>query len=349
MFDDEGYRLFSKTVSGYLDSIPERDERELMIYQRDQLKKLISAEKKWKVQLSKEHPEVFKGFISYIKEDVGNILAARPYFRERQVTFSATLSGAFKNETPKTLYKFKLNWNFIKWVLDNYEIGEDLVNQAKDINKMRQSLLMENIPLAISQARQFWRSTPKSHLSFMDIVQIQCQGLMLAIDKFSPKKETGMTENESLANYRTFRAVAIGLMTRDRVNEYSAKMLHFYPLDKQKIYWANKVLRRYVDRVDLEEVAHEINLNLPADKQTNPDEVGRLIAAASAISGDTPISDQDGDDGESVIESAVAADEDRPDSSYEDSNAYDSMFKAMHKLSLIEVKLLKLKGIKYEL
>lgn len=54
----------------------------------------------------------------------------------------------------------------------------------------------------------------------MDIVQIHCQALLLSIDKFCPPNEKEMTEQEALDAYQSFRAVAIGIMRRDRVNHY---------------------------------------------------------------------------------------------------------------------------------
>ncbi len=339
----DGFKVFATALEHRLADQPELTEEELLRKQRDQLRALVAAERDFQTLLLEHRygPKTYEDFVAWIRDDRGNILSARPFFRERQSTFTEHISGALKAGNVKKLYKWRINWSFVAWVLKLRSWNAEIRGAADKIQACRQELLEENLPLAISQARQFWASTPRSHLSFMDVTQIQCQGLLLAIDKFCPPNERGMTDSESLDVYRSFRAVAIGIMRRDRVNDYSQTLIHYYPGDRQKIYWANKALRRYVDGIDYEEISKDINQRLGSTGSTNAEEVADLLATASTVSADYAADP----DGETVIESAIGSDDLRPDVRAERSNLLSTLGSAIQQLSLAEIKLLKMKGI----
>lgn len=138
----------------------------------------------------------------------------------------------------------------------------------------------QNLPLAISQAKIFYSNTPRSHLSYMDIVQIHAQGLLLAIDKFVPPNDARMSEANSLQAYRKFRPVAIGIMARDRVNAYSETPVHFFPKQRLIRYRANKALRTQTGpEVDWQEVCEQVNSDLrDSGVRTDPEELQSLVA-----------------------------------------------------------------------
>lgn len=345
---DDSFRNFAQSLELILEKIPVVTERELTIRQRSQIKALVAFESKFRRELiaHKNGPETYRAFVHHICVEKGNILSARPYFRERQEVFTEFISKSLKRASGPGIYKFKVNWTFVSWVLSlpwvSTKTGKPIRDLAEKINACRQELLEQNLPLAISQAKQFYAATPRSHLSFMDIVQIQCQGLLLAIDKFCPPDERRMTEDESLDAFRSFRAVAIGIMRRDRVNDYSQTLVHFYPRDRQLIYWANKMLRRFVDQVDHTEISKEINTNLSAKDHVNGEQVADLLAAASTVSADYAAEPE----GETVIDFAVADDSTRPDLIVEKDQLREILGTSIKRLSLKEGKLLKLKGIK---
>lgn len=343
MIFSDGFKMFAGSLERRLADEPDMTEEELARHQRRQIKALVAAEGRFQ-QLLLEHrsgPKTYEDFVKWIREDKGNILSARPFFRERQETFTESISRALKTENVKKLYKWRINWSFISWVLKQRSWGEPIRSAAAEVSKLRNELLEENLPLAISQAKQFWAATPRSHLTFMDILQIQCQGLLLAIDKFCPPNERGMSEADSLDAFRSFRAVAIGIMRRDRVNDYSQTLIHYYPGDRQKIYWANKALRRYLDGIDYSEIATEINTKLDGEGSTTAEEVADLLATASTVSADYAADPE----GETVLESAVGGEDCRPDVRTEQSQLLKTLTSSIQQLSLLEVKLLKLKGI----
>lgn len=347
---DSHFRKFCgelETVLARHAAAPDADV-DLLVKQRDQLRRLIGLETEFRETLIK-HPwgqNVYKDFVKYITETKRNILAARPFFRERHDEFTKYISKALKNKNDKALYRFRFNWSFVEWVLRarKWNRGSRIVALARDIGKGRSELLEQNLPLAISQARMFWNNTPKSHLSYMDIVQIQCQGLLLAVDKFVPPKDGRMSDRESLARYRKFRAVAIGIMMRDRVNAYSETLVHFYPKDRMKIYRANKALRRQdTAEIDFEALSETVNDDLVDSKvTTTPAEIQSLVAAGSTVSADY-VPDTEG---ETVLDRQEASDEHRPDLQFEQTQALAKMREAVRGLGLFDKKLVRLAGVR---
>jgi DNA-directed RNA polymerase specialized sigma subunit len=351
---DLNFKHFCDNLEIVLDKHQENidPDEDLLVRQRKQIKRLVLLEKQFRLTLVKHGwgPGVYKDFVKHVVDDCRNVLSARPFFRERHEVFSAEISKALKNRREKQLYKFRINWTFVEWVMKSrkWRPGSEITKIAEEIAKARQELLEQNLPLAISQAGIFWRSTPKSHLSWMDIVQIQCQGLLLAIDKFVPPDDKKMSDKQSLARYRIFRAVAIGIMRRDRVNAYSETLIHFYPKDKLKIYQANKLLRRTPEGgVNYEKMAETISNNLAEQKiNTNAEEIQSLLAAAGTVSIDFQVTNSETqEEGDSMLDSIAADVETSVEEDLEHEQAVREMYKGIGELSLLEKKLLKLKGI----
>jgi DNA-directed RNA polymerase specialized sigma subunit len=347
---DDGFKNFAETLGLKLAKAPVfEDEIDLARHQRLQIRNLVALENEFRTALihHRSGPAVYQEFVNMIVEDKGNILSARPFFRERQEIFTQFISSALKNNKPTAIYRFRVNWTFISWVMGqrNWKEGSGLPALSRKIAAARTELLEENLPLAISQARGFKAATPQNHLAWMDLCQVHAVALLLAIDKFVPPVEKkGMSENAILDGYRSFRAVAIGIMRRDRVNEYSQTLIHFFPRDRQMLYWAHKLLRQFADAPDHDFIANEINLHIQKkEEKTNGEQIGRLLASASVVSGDHSAEP----DGDTVIECAVADEEFRPDTAIEQKDAYDQLRKAIVVTDLTgcERKLLKLKGI----
>lgn len=345
-FYDDGFKVFAQALECRLANQPDYSEDELIRHQRQQIKTLVALEAQFRKALiaHKYGPKTYKAFVDMICDKKGNILSARPYFRERQEVFTEFISTALKRGSATGLYKYRINWTFISWVLSyrNWSVKSELPDLANKIYSIRKELLEQNLPLAISQARAFYAATPRSHLTFMDVVQIQCQGLLLAIDKFCPPNEKDLSDAESLEAFRGFRAVAIGIMRRDRVNDYSQTLVHYYPRDRQKIYWANKMLRRFVDQVDHEIIAEEINKNVSGNDRTSAEEVADLLATATTVSADYSTEP----DGETVVELAVGDDSLRPDLSVEADELHTKLMSSIDNLTVLEKKLLKMKGVR---
>lgn len=332
MQDDPAFRRFATSLTSAIKSISDKDAKSL---QRGQLELLLKLEKEFRLTLIKHRsgPTVYREFIEFICDKKRNILAARPYFRERQEVFTRRISPALKARAEKSLFRFNFNFQFIQFVMRSRKWGKGskLTQLAAEISKVREELVTMNMPLGISRARIFYSRTPKSHLDYMDFVNIACEGLTKAIDKFVGPL------------YDKFNAVAIGRMTGDFIENYSETPIHFYPKDRRKLYNANKAIGKMVesvDTVDHEVLAGAVNEKL-TDGSTNAGEIANLLAAASCVSADTPI---DIDEEMVAIDRFAAPVDCQPDVQVERADALRATAAAVAKLSVLDQKILKLKG-----
>jgi DNA-directed RNA polymerase specialized sigma subunit len=225
------------------------------------------------------------------------------------------------------LQKFRINFSLISFLHKQPHVADDakLVGLYNEIMDLRQIIAQTNLPLVLSRSRLFWKKTPRSHLEYMDIVQIAIEGLLTAIDKYVPPFS------------RVFRSVIIGRVTGSLIADYSQTMLHFFPSDRKTIYRANKA-RRHSD--DIEHITNEINNQEPTNgKQRTIGEVKEILSASSHIS---IFAHKDDDDGE-VMHQYEASNDYRPDVQVEEFEATTKAMTAVNSLPLFEQKLLKMK------
>lgn len=343
-FEDEShFRVFAANLEAAIKRYEALPEESLIIRQRRQLKLLVSLEGKLRRTLIKHPwgPSVYRSFVELITGKKRNILSARPYFRERQAIFSSQISKALKKKSDRGLYRFKFNYSFVLFIMSchRWPPGGKIAQLAKQIHDIRMEIMEMNLPLAISQARVFWSNTPRSHLSYMDLIQIHCGGLLVAIDKFVPPDTRMMTETEELEAYRKFRAVAIGRMIGDRIEQYSETLIHYWPGDKRKIYRANKARRRMGE--DYEKISESVNEGVEPNHHTTPEEISNLLASSSCVSGDVSLDPE----GETTLDRYEADAESRPDLQVEEMDAMVMMRNKYKELALVERKYLRMKGI----
>lgn len=342
--NDSHFRQFALSLERAIQKYGDLSERTLLDRQRRQVEALVGLEKEFRKTLIRHRygPLVYKRFVKHIVEEKRNILAARPFFRERQQVFTSQISKALQDRSDKTLYKFHGNYQFIMFAMAQYKWDPRcrLVKIAEDIGRLRTELVEMNLPLAISRARIFWSRTPKSHLSYMDLVQISCEGLISAVDKFC------------LPFSRVFRAVMIGRSVGNLIENYSQTEIHFYPPDKRKIYRANKIMRKYGNGIgqviDFEKMAKEINKDLNLPHPTNEYEIASLISAASCVSADSPgigVMGSDYDSDSSPVNRFAAPESVRPDVQVENHDLLVCLEQAIRQLSIMDQKLLRLKGV----
>ncbi len=346
MSQADGFKIFVGNLEKAIAAYGDLSEETLLERQYRQLRTLVKLENDFRKTLI-DHwrgPTVYKKFVHLILKEKRNILAARPYFRERQQVFSKEISAALKKANDKALYRFHFNYTFVAFVLGTYDWaqGSNVVKLANKIKLLRQEIHEMNMPLALSQTRGFYENTPRSHLSYMDLVQIHAQGLLVAIDKFVPPPTKGMTRDEELQAYRSFRAVAIGRMMGDRIEQFSETVIHYFPSDKRKLYRAHKALRVSGDAaVDYERLSEIVNDGLDVPSRTNPHEMAELLASSSVMSGDVVLEP----DGETLLERQACSSV-TPEASYAEAESRHKLRDTIDgHLSVLEKKLLVLKGI----
>jgi DNA-directed RNA polymerase specialized sigma subunit len=333
---DDHFRHFAGTLESAIEKYGGLDEITLVERQRKQIEKLHELETEFRKMLIKHPwgPGVYRAFIHMITKERKNILAARPYYRERQDVFTSKIAKALKTENEKALYKFHFNYQFVKFAVDlrKWPKNGKIVQKAREIEAMRTELVEMNMPLAISRARIFWSKTPRSHLSYMDLVQISSEGLMSAIDKFVPPYS------------KVFRAVAIGRIIGELIENYSETHIHFYPQDKRKIYRANKRISKYGENPDYDALANEINEGVDPGQKTDASEISGLMMAASHVSTDTHAPQEEGQVSD-ALERFSSDPSNQPDVQFEALEATKLMTASYVCLTPIEKKLLRMKGI----
>lgn len=330
-WNDEHFRKFADSLEVAIASYETAGDH--FSVQKAQVERLFNLEVEFKTTLI-AHPNghsVYEDFVTYIRDVQRNILAARPYFRERQDTFRAEIANILRDRSTYSLYKFNLNYPFIALAMKrNQWLREDpkFKSLEQQISAARAELILTNTPLAISRARVFerWR---QRHLEYMDLVQIATEGLIAAIDKFV------------LPYGKNYGAVMYGRITGDLTEGNSETLLHFYPSDKRRIYTANKLVK---EGKSFEEIADK--LAVETGEAVDSNDLQQLHVAAVTVSGDSQGSAEDQAGGEEQPMARFEADESwRPDVQFEQAEVVDALRTAVNGLSLFEQKLLKLKGV----
>lgn len=343
-FDPSFYKLATEITAVIEDNKDGTD-------QKQQVEELLDAEKKFKEVVLKyrQATEIYKKFLQKICIINKNILSARPYFRETAVTFSKKITPAIKTNNIDELKKFDINYQFIQFIKNSWlgpfpKRAEQLFNR---VHRAREILIENNIPLAINRAKLFYRKTPKSHLSLMDMIGICNTGLVAGVDKwcgpYSP----------------VFRSVCIGRMVGNLIDSYSETMLHFYPSDKRILYKAHTIRgRKGID--DINELTNAVNQSFKDDEldgksvpknEVTVSELNALMFAASTVSADAVFEDANesqqgsGQSGYGVYSYTPDETQDT-ESSYIERETAAQMLSLASGLPMLHRKVLKLKGIK---
>lgn len=346
---DLHFQKFTKSLKYQIEqqSLPEENFDDLirLKVQKEEVEKLVSLEKKVKeVLLASPYGESFYNqFIDFICHTEKNILLARPYFRERQISFYKGISDCFKNREWKGLTSYHFNFLFISFFespQNQWKMIPEALPLIQQIKELRKRITQKLMPLAISRSRIFCGRTPKSHLDFMDLLQISAEGLISAIDKYC------------LPFTRVFRSVCIGRMVGNFIAEYSETFMHFYPVDRRKIYRANKITKNLMndsEEIDYRILAQKVNktqtgLLLPKEQRTTPEEIYHLLAASSCVSTDMVF--DVGDENEENCSNQYAAPlEDCPDVIVEKEELFKKVISRINRLTLLQKKLLILEGL----
>src|ERR1700690_114305 len=353
--DQKEFQEFAKSVKSVIDR-HNKSKGAASDKHFDQVTKLLALEKTFLELLNADQASsisVYRKFILTIVHDRGNILTARPYFRERQLQFSKYISPALKNEDAAELSKYRINYQFASFVMKhaNEQLKNTLSQVVKEIKDLRTEIVETNMPLAINRARVFYSRTPRSHLTYMDLVLLACAGMLHGLDKYCP-------DATGTINPKQFRSTIIGVMGGSMISAYNETALHFYPQDRRKLYRANKIIGKKGSLIDFQEIADAVNID-PIDmigkdfikNPTNAEEIAEILAAASTVSADSLNDKYDSnfDVRPEPITRFAAPDSCRHDVQMQDRNDTMVLARAMEGLSIFEKKLLRLRGIRPDL
>jgi len=355
--NNEHFKAFASQLEILIDQYGDVAPAKWDEFQKGQVEDLIDLEKRWRQAVVKHRygEWVYRKFVRFISKEKKNILAARPYFRERQGVFAKKISKALKRGKAGVpqLYKFAINYQFVLFVMKQRSWGKNSVitQLSEEIGELRKYIVSINLPLGIARSRVFYSRTPRSHLTLMDEIQIAAEGMMSGVDKYSPG--AGGTVDP-----KVFRSTMIGRIAGNHIEEYSETLIHFFPVDKRKLYRANKLIRHFAGVVDHEKLAEQVNEG-PANKKgeggeetvlmahkTNASEIHDLMAAASTVSADSALPTDP--DAPEPITRFAAPEAVRPDVQVEKHAALLLMAQAEKGLTLWEKKLLRLKGLRLD-
>jgi hypothetical protein len=346
-FDDSFYKLATEIATA-LERNKDPADKGLTSTesQKKQVESLLDYERMFKDEIVKykQSTEVYKKFLQKVCILNKNILSARPYFRESATTFSKEITPAIKMGNIEELKRFSVNYQFIRFVKDNWlgpfpERAEELFNNAY---KARKILIENNMPLAVNRAKLFFRKVPRSHLSLMDMIGICGMGLASGIDKWCGSYTP------------VFRSVCIGRMVGNLIDSYSETMLHFYPSDKRVLYKANSIRgRQGID--DVSELTEAVNKSFKQDEkdgksipkyEVKAGELSDLMNAASTVSADAPINSGVSGDRDFTLYDFTADPSQDIESAYIQREQTVDMLMYAKRLPVLHKKVLRLKGIK---
>jgi len=310
------------------------NKKEFTAQQKAQVERVMELEEIFRETINsyKQSDKIYQKFLMFIKIEKGNILTARPYFREDSKTFGEFISPAFKENDVQEIKRFHINYKFMMFVIENWRgnLPKKAANAWKEHQKVRQKIIENSMPLAINMAMKFFKATPKNHLGLMDMISSSVAGLCTGVDKW-------------VGPFRTvFRSVCIARMKSNIMDLYNQTSLHYFPSDKKIIYKAN-LLKSREKIEDPELLLEAINhyLKESGDKRVLQDyELNDILNGSNICSIETEV-DNEGFtvydtyiDKSSNVETKVAK-----------KDALQTVLYACQKLKLIEQKVIKLKGV----
>jgi DNA-directed RNA polymerase specialized sigma subunit len=340
---DEHFRAFAQRLDGAIQRHGEMpdDQEGFIARQKSQVEKLDRLEEEFRRALIKHPwgPTVFREFVEFIRDKKRNILDARPFYRERQEMFTEQISVALHKRHHVGLFKFHFNYTFVLFVLQakKWPRGSRVAVLGRAIGEARTELIEMNAPLAIAQATKFYKKTPRSHMTRMDLIQVAMEGLTSGVDKYVCPY-----------NNNLYRQVLIGRIVGNLIEAYSETMIHFYPSDKRKLYNANKSIRKFAveQQVDFKGLANHINQTAKQNQyKTTPDEIASLLAASSIVSADAPSTTTDNEVGTESMERYADDERKQPDQEFERAELHSVMMAGISRLSILEQKILRLRGV----
>jgi DNA-directed RNA polymerase specialized sigma subunit len=331
-----------------MDSLLRENEEISGLSQKQMLMDLMKVEREFKhTMMLNEHGSIsYRKFVDFILDDKENKLSIRPYFRERQDTFSNKIFPVLKeyvkirknqvdsNKLLKKLHRYRINYLFISWILGADKDGvphyrgpnkRKMQQLCEQIVKMRHTLCENNLPLACNRAADFSSKTPKSHLQYMDLIQETSRGLIEAIDKFVPPYR------------KVFVSTAIGRMGLNMQEAYSATLVKLPPKDKRVLYRARKAKQKNTD-ISGEDLQSYVNESF---KGITSSQIALIEAAANNVASiDAPADPSNPND----VFSRQYADPTQIEDKVEKTEITNRLLVLLNKLKLIEKKVLLMKS-----
>lgn len=310
------------------------NKKEFTKKQKAQVERMMELEEIFRKTINsyKQSDKIYYKFLIYIKIEKGNILMARPFFRENSKTFGKNISPAFKEDNIQKIKEFHINYKFILFVIENWKgnVPTKAMDAWQEHQEVRRQLIENSMPMAINEAMKFYKAVPKNHTTLMDIINASVAGLCIGVDKWVGPFKT------------VFRSVCLSRMKSNIMDVYNQTFLHYYPSDKKIIYKSNLLKSREKIK-DPEKLLKAINNYLEENKDKRilqNHELQDLLNGSDLES----IEINSTEDGFSVYDTYIDEDDDM-EKNIERSDSLKNILVKMKNLLIIERKIIKLKGV----
>lgn len=338
-FTDREFQKLAERIKNAID-----ENEGLIGDQQAQIERLISLERKFRNDICKygRAAEVYRLFVDKFSTDGDNILSAQSYFREKSTIFRRHISSAIREKDSGKLMEFDINYQFIQFVVDNWDgdLPERSQRYYNELTDARRILIENNLPLAINRAKIFYKKTPRSHLSLLDLIDICVYGLIAGVDKFVGE------------DYHKFAGVCIGRMVGFLIEEYSKSFIRLFPSDKKILYRAN-ALKHRLNIDNIEELTEAVNESFEKDRAEGkgaPKEavteiqIRTLMNSSNYVSANATSNDGEDDEDGGCIYDYTASSE-TVEEEVEKRDTISKVLEAVKDLEMIEKKIIRLKGV----
>lgn len=283
---------------------------------------LIDQEDAWRLVFlsTDEGKRLYKTFVDYILNERKNILDARPFFRLRQADFLNKVNPFIKDRNYEALYSLRVNFTFINWAMPQYngEYKKELEAITDEIMQIRNDFLLRNYYLVINRIKMTYKAYPFIYKDIQDLIGIALNAALIALDKFVPLIDEYTGENKYT---RVLLSSIIGRINASVFQYNVNQKIHMYPKDRKLLAELRKMKKD-----------GKLDDEIAAIMQISESEVERLFNSSQVVTLEEGYN--------------VQADESfRPDATCEKTEIMKSIEKNVDGLSILERKMLYLKGM----
>jgi len=276
--------------------------------------------------------KVYRLFIDMILREKENLITARKYFREREITYKEFVYPSIRTKEPNGLHKIRINFLFCVFAMKNLEATDAKLNGLfEEIRQLRESLINRHLHYALNRAKAF-NTGANSNVDFSDLIQLANEALVNSVDKY--------VIDETASSFRT---MAIGRMVANLMaSSDQALPASFGGRASRQLYKIKKFLEKNSD-LKVKDLSEIIGIA--------EEEIAALMNATSYSSLDAELDQEDGF-GNSVslrdFLPAPSGDFNNPYVVAEMKDLIERSYEIFQTLTVLEQKILKLKGVNFE-
>lgn len=276
--------------------------------------------------------KVYRLFIDMILREKENLITARKYFREREAAYKEHVYPSIRSKEPVGLHKIRVNFLFCVFAVKNLETKDaKLLMLFEEIKGLRESLINRHLHYALNRAKAF-NTGANPNVDFSDLIQLANEALVSAVDKY--------VIDETASSFRT---MAIGRMVANLMaSSDQALPVSFGGQASRQLYKIKKLLEKNND-MKIKDLSEIIGVA--------EEEIAALMNATVYSSLDAELEQEDGFGNSISLKDFLPA----PSGDFNDPYAVTEMkdliersYEIFQSLTILEQKILKLKGINFE-